>query len=219
IRLAREAAVHAAERLEDFRDELPTVMVMREMDSPRQAHVLRRGAYDAPGEPVSPSVPAALSPMPPDAPRNRLGLARWLVDGKNPLTARVTVNRFWQMFFGRGLVATAEDFGSQGEWPSHPELLDWLAVEFVESGWDVKALLETIVTSSTYRQASAVTPALLERDPDNRLLARGPRLRLDAGAIRDQALEISGLLEEELGGPPVKPYQPPGLWEELSGRG
>jgi len=216
-RLARQAAVHAAERLERFRDELPTVMVMREMDSPRQAQVLRRGAYDAPGDPVSPSVPAALSPMPADAPPNRLGLARWLVDEKNPLTARVTVNRFWQMFFGRGLVATAEDFGSQGEWPSHPELLDWLAVEFVESGWDVKALLETIVTSSTYRQASAVTPTLLERDPDNRLLARGPRIRLDAGAIRDQALEISGLLEEELGGPPVKPYQPAGLWEELSG--
>ena len=217
IQRAGQEATHAAARLARFEKGLPTVMVMRELDTPRQAHVLHRGAYDAPGDPVSPGVPGALPALPPDAPPNRLGLARWLVDQKNPLTARVTVNRFWQMLFGIGIVATAEDFGSQGEWPSHPELLDWLAVEFVESSWDVKHLLKTIVTSATYRQASAVTPALLEKDPANRLLARGPRLRLEAAAVRDQALQLSGLLAPEIGGPPVKPYQPAGLWEELSG--
>jgi hypothetical protein len=147
---------------------------------------------------------------------DRLALARWLVDERNPLTARVAVNRLWQTLFGVGLVKTAEDFGVQGEWPSHPELLDWLAVEFREGGWDVKRLLRLIVTSNTYRQSSRVTKLLLERDRDNRLLARGPRLRLPAETIRDQALAASGLLVERLGGPSVKPYQPPGLWAELA---
>ena len=149
-------------------------------------------------------------------PRNRLELARWLVATGNPLTARVTVNRFWQHLFGVGLVKTSEDFGAQGEYPSHPELLDWLATEFVRTGWDVKALHKLVVTSATYRQSSRATPALRERDPENRLLARGARFRLDAHAVRDNALAAGGLLVEKLGGPPVKPYQPPGLWEELS---
>ena len=138
------------------------------------------------------------------------------MDPSNPLTSRVTVNRFWQALFGVGLVKTVEDFGSQGDRPLHPELLDWLATRFVDSGWDVKGLLKTIVMSATYRQSSKVTPALMEKDPENRFLARGPRLRLPAEVIRDQALAASGLLVEEIGGPSVKPYQPPGLWEELS---
>jgi hypothetical protein len=150
-------------------------------------------------------------------PDNRLGLARWLVDRSNPLTARVAVNRFWQMFFGIGLVKTVEDFGSQGEWPIHPQLLDWLATEFMDSGWDMKALQKTIVMSATYRQLSKATPELLQNDPENRLLARGPRFRLPAEVIRDQALFLSGLLVETTGGPPVRPYQPPGLWQELTG--
>jgi hypothetical protein len=165
---------------------------------------------------VQPSVPAILPPLPTGAPSNRLGLARWLTDPSNPLLARVTVNRFWQMYFGTGLVKTSEDFGAQGEAPSHPELLDWLATEFVRSGWDVKAMQRLIVTSATYRQASATTPALIERDPDNRLLARGPVQRLSAEMVRDQALALSGLLVEKIGGPSVKPYQPAGLWSELS---
>src|SRR5262249_25966382 len=153
------------------------------------------------------NVPTALPPLSPDSPANRLGLARWLVAAENPLTARVAVNRVWQQFFGTGLVKTLEDFGVQGEKPSHPELLDHLAVEFRESGWDVKALHRLIVTSSTYRQSSRVTPASAERDPGNRLLGRGPRLRLPSWMVRDQALAASGLLVKKLGGPPVKPYQ------------
>lgn len=159
---------------------------------------------------------AAQASQLPAQPANRLELARWLVARENPLTARVTVNRFWQNVFGTGLVKTSEDFGAQGEWPSHPALLDWLATEFVRSGWDVKAFHKLVVTSATYRQSSRVTPQLHERDPENRLLARGARFRLDAHAVRDNALAVSGLLVEKLGGPPVKPYQPPGLWEELS---
>jgi hypothetical protein len=155
--------------------------------------------------------------MKPDWPRNRLGLARWLVDSTNPLTARVIVNRFWLMYFGTGLVKTVDDFGSQGEWPIHPELLDWLAREFVESGWNVKALQKTIVMSATYRQSSKPTQELLQADPENRLLARGPRLRLGPEMIRDQALVASGLLVNKVGGPSVKPYQPAGLWQELAG--
>jgi hypothetical protein len=203
--------------LDAFLDQIPTVMVMRETGQPLQAHVLIRGAYDRPGEAVQPGVPAVLGKIPDGLPNNRLGLARWLVDRKNPLTARVTVNRFWQGLFGVGLVKTSEDFGAQGEWPSHPELLDWLAVEFMDSGWNVKKLIKTIVMSATYRQGSQMTPELLARDPENRLLARGPRLRLDAGQVRDQALYVSGLLVEKVGGPSVKPYQPAGLWKELSG--
>jgi hypothetical protein len=162
-------------------------------------------------------VPASLTPLPAGAPNNRLGLARWLVDPANPLTARVAVNRYWESYFGVGLVKTAEDFGTQGEWPSHPELLDWLATEFVRTGWDVKAMQRLIVTSATYRQSSRATPELLHRDPENRLLARGPRFRLPAEVVRDNALAVSGLLVEQVGGPSVKPYQPAGLWEELAG--
>ena len=200
-----------------YLDEIPTVMVMQEMPQPLDAHILIRGAYDLPGETVAPGVPSILGKLPTGSPNNRLGLARWLIDRSNPLTARVTVNRFWQSLFGAGIVKTSEDFGAQGEWPSHPELLDWLAVEFMDSGWNVKHLIKTIVLSDTYRQSSQLTPELLARDPENRLLARGPRLRLDAGQVRDQALFVSGLLVEKQGGPSVKPYQPAGLWKELSG--
>jgi hypothetical protein len=202
-----------------FYDSIPTVMVMEERATPREAHILKRGAYDAPGEKVSPDVPAFLPRMRDDWPRNRLGLARWLVDRGNPLTARVAVNRCWQMLFGTGLVKTVEDFGSQGEWPVQQDALDWLAVEFMDSGWDVRHILKTMVMSATYRQSSKVTPELLARDPENRLLARGPRVRLAPEMIRDQALAASGLLVEKVGGPPVKPYQPAGLWQELSSMG
>ncbi len=197
-------------------DGFPTVMVMAEMDPPRQTRMLKRGAHDAPGESVTAAVPSLLPPLPAGLPNNRLGLARWLVDRENPLTARVTVNRFWQMLFGSGLVASVENFGSQGEWPTHPEVLDWLAVEFMESGWDVKSILKVIVTSATYRQSSKLTPELIEKDAKNRLPARGPRLRLAAESVRDQALALSGLLTEQQGGPSVRPYQPAGLWKELS---
>ncbi|MEX2262170.1 MAG: DUF1553 domain-containing protein [Bryobacteraceae bacterium] len=194
---------------------LPTLMVMQELPQPRPAYVLKRGAYDARGERVDRGVPAVLPAMAKAWPNNRLGFARWVVSPENPLTSRVTVNRFWQMFFGSGLVKTAEDFGAQGELPSHPELLDWLAVELRQNGWNVKALLKTAVLSATYRQSSKLTPQLLQRDPENRLLARGPRLRLPAEMIRDQALFVSGLLVEELGGPSVRPYQPEGLYKDM----
>ena len=219
VRSAWRELVEARRARAVFLDTIPTVMVMEEMPSPKPAFLLLRGQYDKPGEPVQRGVPAVLPPLPAGTPDNRLGLARWLVDASNPLTARVAVNRFWQMYFGAGLVRTVEDFGSQGEWPSHMDLLDWLAVEFMDSGWNVKALQKKIVMSATYRQASRVTPDLLRRDPENRLLARGPRARLSASVIRDQALAASGLLVENLGGPSVKPYQPAGLWKELSGGG
>jgi hypothetical protein len=202
----REAEVTAA---------IPTVMVMQDMNPPRPTFVLNRGAYDAPGEPVSAGVPAFLPPMPAGAPANRLGLAQWLVDPGNPLTARVAVNRFWYQYFGTGIVKTLEDFGFQGEQPSNPDLLDWLASRFVEGGWDVKGLQRLIVTSSTYRQAPRFDPALMERDPENRLLARGPRMRLSAEMIRDNALSLGSLLVNKLGGPSVMPYQPAGLWEDI----
>src|SRR5205814_10102997 len=185
-------------------DALSNVMVMQEREKPRDTFVLVRGQYDRPREKVSPGVPAILPMLPKGSENNRLGLARWLVDGSNPLTARVTVNRFWQMYFGTGLVKTVQDFGSQGDWPAHLELLDWLATEFMGSGWDVKALQKTIVMSAAYRQSSVVTPELLQKDPENRLLARGSRLRLGPDMIRDQALAVSGLLVERLGGPSVK---------------
>ena len=197
-------------------ESFPTVMVMEEMAPRRDTFTLIRGAYDVPGDRVDPGVPAVLPPMPDDAPNDRLGFAQWLVQPDHPLTARVAVNRFWQMYFGTGLVKTSENFGLQGEYPSHPELLDWLATTFVESGWDVKALQRAIVTSSTYRQASNLTPEALEEDPENRLLARGPRQRMSAQMIRDQALSIADLLAPRLGGPSVRPYQPEGLWEEQS---
>ncbi len=216
IQSARQELTSIQQQREKFDDAIPTVMVMVDSPKPRDTFLLKRGAYDAPGEPVTPGVPEILPQPKPEWPRNRLGLARWLVDPSNPLTARVTVNRYWQSYFGFGIVKTVDDFGSQGEWPVHPELLDWLATEFVENGWNVKAIQKLIVTSATYRQVSRVTPELLEKDPDNRLLARGPRVRLGPEVIRDQALAASGLLTEKLGGPSVKPYQPPGLWQELA---
>ncbi len=200
----------------DTDNAIPMTMVMEDLPQPRDTFILKRGEYDKPGEKVSANVPQVFPPLSDEAPRNRLGLARWLVDPAHPLTARVTVNRIWQQFFGTGIVKTAEDFGSQGEWPTHPELLDWLAVDFVESGWDVKRLVKLIVMSGTYRQSSHVTPELLQQDPDNVLLARGPRFRLDAEAVRDSALSVSGLLVEHVGGKSVKPYQPPGIWEAVA---
>ena len=198
---------------------LTEVMVMGERTADRrQTHVLKRGAYDAPGDPVDAGTPAVLGAFSDSLPKNRLGLAKWLVDPAHPLTARVAVNRLWHLCFGRGLVATLGDFGSQGELPSHPELLDWLAIRFVESGWDAKAMLKEIVLSATYRQSSLASPSLRERDPQNVWLARGPSHRLSAEQIRDNALAASGLLVREIGGPSVKPYQPEGLWEELATR-
>lgn len=183
------------------------------------AHLLYRGMYDQPRERLEPATPAVLPPMPASLPRNRLGLAQWLVSEENPLTARVTVNRFWQEVFGTGIVKTAEDFGSQGEPPVNQELLDWLAVEFRESGWDVKHMFRLMVTSAAYRQAALATPEKLEKDPDNRYLSRGPRFRLDAEAVRDTALAASGLLVRRIGGPSVKPYQPEGIWEAVAMHG
>jgi len=203
---------------EEFEKALPSTMVMQELDKPRDTFVLQRGQYDKPGEKVGPGIPEVFGTMPEGWPTNRLGLARWLVAPTNPLTARVMVNRFWQMYFGTGIVKTAEDFGTQGEWPTHPELLDWLAIQFVRSGWDVKAMQRLIVTSATYRQSSKTTAARAGKDPENRLLAHGPRQRLQAEFIRDQALAISGLLNDSIGGASVSPYQPAGLWEELASR-
>ncbi len=190
-------------------------MIMEERKDPRETFVLERGIYNKYGAKVKADIPKALPPLPKDVPNNRLGLAKWLVAKDNPLTARVAVNRLWQQYFGIGLVKTSEDFGVQGELPSHPELLDWLAVEFAQQ-WNLKALHRLIVTSATYRQSAKVTPATLERDPDNRLLSHSPRLRLSPFQLRDQALTLSGLLVEKIGGAPVRPYQPPGLWEDFS---
>ncbi|MFN3326720.1 MAG: DUF1553 domain-containing protein [Bryobacteraceae bacterium] len=199
-----------------LRRNAPTVMVMEEMETPRETRLLLRGAYDAPGEVVGTGVPESLlGPWPEGAPANRLGLARWLTKPDHPLTSRVVVNHFWQQLFGAGLVKSSDNFGLQGEWPSHPELLDWLTREFVDSGWNVKALLKQIVLSATYRQDSGAPPALFARDPENRLLARGPRFRLPAEVIRDQALFLSGLLKNRLGGPSVYPYQPAGLYDGI----
>jgi hypothetical protein len=214
----REAAQKS---LDELNRSVLTTMVLEDLPKPRETFILLRGAYDKYGEKVTVGTPEALPPLPKDAPPNRLGLARWLVAPDNPLTARVTVNRLWQQLFGIGLVKTAEDFGLQGERPSHPELLDWLAVTFqrgsrAQTPWNVKAMVRLIVTSATYRQSSCVTPALLARDPENRLLARGPRYRLPSWMLRDQALALSGLLVEKVGGPPVKPYQPEGVWEDFS---
>lgn len=193
------------------------IMGMGDLPTPRPTYVLKRGEYDKRGETVEPATPESILPLDPKLPRNRLGLAQWLVDPNNPLTSRVLVNRYWQMFFGRGLVATTEDFGSQGALPTHPELLDWLAKRFMDSSWDLKAMDKLIVTSATYRQSSQAGPELLARDPDNRLLARGPKTRLTAEMLRDSALAASGLLVQKIGGPSVKPYQPEGVWEETAG--
>ena len=179
--------------------------------------MLTRGAYDAPGARVDPGTPTCLPPLPDDAPRNRLGLARWLTAPRHPLTARVAVNRIWQLLFGRGLVATPADFGSQGAAPTHPQLLDWLACEFVERGWSTKELIRTIVGSETYRRSSRADESARATDPDNIWLARARTFRWPAETIRDQALAVSGLLVERRGGPPARPYQPAGLWKEKSG--
>ncbi|MBI2425312.1 MAG: PSD1 domain-containing protein [Candidatus Hydrogenedentes bacterium] len=196
--------------------EVPTTMVMGELEQPRDTFVLLRGEYDQFGEKVVPAVPAVFPPIPEELPKNRLGLAQWLMSSTNPLPARVNVNRLWQQVFGTGIVKTSEDFGSQGAWPSHPELLDWLAVEFIESGWDVKHMMRLMVTSSTYRQTSRIRPDLQEWDPANVYLARAPRYRLDAEMVRDNALFVAGLLKEQVGGRSVYPYQPAGLWEEVA---
>ena len=194
---------------------IPATLVSKELSQPRPAYILQRGEYDRRKEHVGRDTPAFLPPMPKDSPKNRLTLAHWLVSRENPLTARVAVNRLWQQVFGTGLVKTAEDFGSQGERPGHPELLDWLAAQFIDDGWDVKKMMKRLVMSATYRQTSRETPDRLAKDPDNRLLSRGPRYRLDAEMIRDQALYVSDLLVEHLGGPSVKPPQPSGLWEAV----
>jgi hypothetical protein len=197
-------------------EQIPSTMVMKELEKPRESNILKRGQYDQKGEKVEAATPAFLPPMPASLPRNRLGLAQWLVAKDHPLTARVAVNRYWAMYFGNGFVKTVEDFGSQGEAPSHPELLDALAIDFMESGWDVKKLQKQIVMSATYRQSARVTPELKERDPENRLLARMSRFRIQAELVRDNALAVSGLLNGEIGGRSVSPYQPPGLWEEVA---
>jgi hypothetical protein len=192
--------------------QLTTTLVMQELPTPRRTHILIRGNHKRPGDEVKPGVPAKLQALPPGQPRNRLGLARWLVSPDNPLVGRVIMNRVWAQYFGRGLVDTSEDFGIQGEPPTHPELLDWLATEWVRQGWGMKALHRIIVTSATYRQSSQVTRELYERDPFNRLFAHGPRFRMDVEMVRDNALAVSGLLQRKLGGPSVFPYQPDGVW-------
>ncbi len=217
VQHARALAKTTQRAAQLFRDLLPTTLVMEELPQPRVTHVLQRGQYDQPGLAVEPGIPAMFSNWPDAAPRNRLGFARWLVSHDNPLTARVAVNRFWKQCFGEGLVRTTNDLGTQGAPPTHPELLDWLAAEFRDSGWNIKPLLKLIVMSRTYRQDSRFRgdPAS-DADPQNRWLARGPAFRMSAEMIRDHALAVSGLLRPQIGGPSVKPYQPPGLWEEVS---
>jgi mono/diheme cytochrome c family protein len=212
LQQALKTATQERDRLDQA---LPATLVSHERAEARPAYILKRGEYDQRGAPIGRRTPGFLAPLPAGAPLNRLGFARWLVTPENPLLARVAVNRLWQQCFGTGLVKTAEDFGTQGELPSHPELLDWLAVQFQKDGWDVKKMMKRIVLSATYRQSSRTTPELLAKDPGNRLLARGPRYRLDAEALRDQALAVSGLLVERVGGPSVKPPQPAGLWEAV----
>ena len=192
------------------------VMVMDQLEYPRETFVLERGIYNKPLEAVNRNVPAALPPIAQSTTNNRLALAQWLVSSDHPLTARVTVNRYWQNFFGNGIVKTIEDFGVQGALPTHPELLDWLAVDLVESGWNLKELFKKIVTSAAYRQSSVISPQLLEFDPENKYLARATRMRLPSWMLRDQALQISGLMIDSIGGPSVKPYQPEGVWEEAT---
>jgi hypothetical protein len=214
--------------LDDFLGKVPSVMVMRELDKPREARLLIRGEYDKPGEVVTRALPAALPPLPDGAPNNRLGFARWLVADNHPLTARVWINRTWEQFFGTGIVVSTENFGSQADWPTHPALLDWLAVEFMQptvlpavagvpaQRWDMKAMQKLLLMSAVYRQDARLDPVLAERDPANKLLARGPRFRLSAEMLRDQALAVSGLLVEKLGGPSVRPYMPANIWDEVS---
>jgi hypothetical protein len=215
IRRARAARDAAAKSLDGYEESLPSAMVMRE-GKPRDSFVLIRGEYDKPGDKVTAAVPAFLPPLPADAKADRLGLARWIVSREHPLTSRVWVNRQWERFFGTGLVKTSENLGSQAEYPSHPQLLDWLAVEFMEGGWDMKKMIRGIVTSAAYRQSAAVAADKLAADPENRLLARGPRIRLPGEVVRDQALAVSGLLVTTVGGPSVRPWMPDGVWDETS---
>ena len=205
-----------ASKIADLRKTFPTTLIMREREIPREAYILVRGEYDNHGDVVARQTPASLPAMRPKLPLDRMGFAQWLIDDDHPLVARVAVNRFWQQLFGVGLVKTSEDFGSQGEWPSHPELLDFLARSFIESGWDVKGLMRQIVLSRTYRQRSDAGNESFERDPENRWLSRGPRFRMDAEMLRDQALFVSGLLDETMYGRSVKPPQPAGLWKSVA---
>ncbi|KAB2660383.1 MAG: DUF1553 domain-containing protein [Verrucomicrobia bacterium] len=216
-RLRDDVATRRKEQ-DDVERAVPTSMTMAEMEKPRDTFMLVRGQYDKKADKIGPAVPASLPPLDPGEPANRLGLARWLVSPRQPLTARVIVNRYWQMYFGNGLVKSTENFGTQGDWPTHPELLDWLATEFVRTGWDVKAMQRLIVTSATYRQDSRAPRPAYAQDPENRLLARGPRVRLQAEFLRDLALSAGGLLDPRVGGASVFPYQPAGLWEELMSR-
>ncbi|MEQ9218718.1 MAG: DUF1553 domain-containing protein [Cyclobacteriaceae bacterium] len=204
--------------LADSVENIPEVMVMKEMKAPRKTYVLNRGLYHSPSEQVFPNTPQTILPMPDDLPNNRLGLAQWLLDPDHPLTARVAVNRYWQNYFGQGLVKTTEDFGNQGSRPSHPKLLDWLAIDFMESGWDIKALQKKIVMSATYRQDSKASEEWRGKDPENILLARGPAVRLSGEMLRDNALAASGLLNPQIGGKSIKPYQPDGLWRVNGGK-
>jgi hypothetical protein len=215
IALASAVASHDKAFATLTKDGTPTLIAL-EKDTPAFADILKRGDYFARGERVEPAPPHFLAPLPKGAPNNRLGLAEWLLAPDQPLMARVTVNRMWQEVFGHGIVESAGDFGITGDRPSHPELLDWLAVEFRESGWDVKKLYRLLVTSATYRQSAVATPESLAKDLGNKFLARGPRFRMDAEMLRDSALAASGLLVEKIGGPPVKPYQPAGIWEEVA---
>ena len=203
-------------KLKETTESQHSSMVMKEAAKPRPAYVLSRGEYDRPAEQVDRALPAVFPPLPAGAPYDRLGLAKWLVSGEHPLTARVWVNRAWEKLFGVGLVKTTENFGSQAEWPSHPELLDWLATEFVRVNWDMKAMLRLMVTSEAYRQSATVTEEHLAKDPENRLLARMPRIRLSAETLRDQSLAVSGLLVDKVGGPSVRPYMPDAVWDETS---
>jgi hypothetical protein len=228
LKVAEMEIKRATEKLSQFMDKVPSTLVMQERKNPRYAHILHRGEYDQKREKVGRALPAALPPLPKDAPMNRLGFAQWLVTGEHPLTARVWVNRVWERLFGVGIVKTSEDFGSQVEWPSHPDLLDWLAVEFSQptslppvngisaQAWDMKAMIKFIMLSKTYQQSSSASESLYQKDPDNRLLARGPRLRLPAEIIRDQALAASGLLVPKIGGPSARPYMPDKVWDETS---
>lgn len=215
-RLISDEKAEAQKRRNDFERGIPTVMVMQEMEKPRETHILIRGQYDKKGAVVTPGIPEIFGTLDAKEPPNRLSLAHWLTNPKNPLVSRVAVNRYWQMFFGMGLVRTPENFGTQGSPPTHPELLDWLATEYIRTKWNTKAFVRMLVTSSTYRQSSKLTPELRAKDPENILLARAPRIRLTAEFIRDQALAVSGLLVQKVGGPSVLPYHPEGLWEELS---
>jgi hypothetical protein len=214
VKTVREKIIDLNKQRNAIQDTLMGVMAMEDLPEPRPTYILGRGGYENREKQVNPDTPKAILGFADSLPKNRLGLARWLVDKKNPLTARVIVNRFWKLYFGQGIVNTVEDFGSQGSLPSHPELLDWLALEFISSGWDIKAFQKLIVMSATYRQSSSVTEKSRKNDPSNTLLARGPSTRLQAEFIRDCALSASGLLNLDIGGASVKPYQPAGLWSE-----